>query len=254
MYEGIDVSKWQGTIDWKKAAAAPVSFAMLRATYGLRGIDASFRRNAEQTALYRLPIGAYHYCYAKTPNDALREADHFLNTVKGVPMEYPLALDLEDKSLSPLSKKQLSLIALKFLDRVREMGYYPILYVNKYWLTSKLDMALLKGFDVWLAQYADTLGYRKSVGIWQYTSNGKINGIHGNCDRDLSFKNYPKIIRELHLNHLKGDETVDDKTEYEKALKLIQDTCGFDDNTMLYLQFYRYAESMVKRLAKAIQH
>ena len=254
MYEGIDVSKWQGTIDWEKAAAAPVSFAILRATYGLRGIDAGFRRNAEQTALYHLPIGAYHYCYAKTPNDALKEADHFLSTVKDVALEYPLALDLEDKSLSHLSKKQLSLIAVRFLDRVREKDYYPILYVNKYWLTSKLDMTLLKDFDVWLAQYGNKLSYRKSVGMWQYTSNGRINGIRGNTDCDISFKNYPKIIRELNLNHLKGEEPMDDEPNYEEALKLIQDTCGFDDNTMLYLQFYRYAESMVKRLAKAMEH
>ena len=199
---GIDVSKWQGDIDWQRVKAAGITFAMVRSSFGTSDADPYFVQNVTQAVSNGIPCGSYHYCYAKNAEEARREAAFFLETVKGYRLEYPLALDLEDASLQPLGKAALTEIASVFLQALEDAGYYAILYSSLNWLTNYLDMEKLSAYDVWLAHWADEPGYSGAFGMWQYTSQGSVDGINGNVDRDRAFKDYPAIIRGAGLNHL----------------------------------------------------
>ena len=116
--QGIDVSKWQGDIDWAGVKAAGIRFAMVRASFGQSDADPSFVQNITQAQANGIPCGAYHYCYAKSVDEALKEAEFFLKTVKSYQLDYPLALDLEDGSLEPLGREALTEIAGAFLKAV----------------------------------------------------------------------------------------------------------------------------------------
>ena len=250
MLYGVDVSKWQGSIDWKKVKDSNIDFAMIRASYGLEGVDPNFVTNVRGSNQVGISAGAYHYSYAKTTEESLREAKHFLKLIERFPFQYPLALDMEDQSQAGLGKELLTDIANVFLTALEQNGYYAMLYANKYWLENKFNMERLKKFDIWLAEYGvNRVDYDGAIGMWQFTNSGLVDGINGYVDRNKSFKDYAKIIREAGLNHWgeNNDMTL------EEAKKIIQDKCGFDSNTMLYLEFYRYSESMITRLAEAMQ-
>ena len=254
MIKGIDVSKWQGSINWKNVAKTEFKFAILRASYGTDGVDPFFKTNAENAVKAGIPVGAYHYCYATTVSAAKKEAAHFLNTIKGTALAYPTVLDIEDKTQEVLDKKLLTDIALAFLSTLKEAGYYAIVYASKYFAQSKLDMGRLSEYDFWLAQYREGgHTYLGEVAMWQYTSSGRVNGISGDVDCNECYKDYPAIIKKGGYNHWKGESGMEEEMTVAKAKEIIQKKTGFDDNTMLYLEFYRYSESMIKRLAAAMQ-
>lgn len=230
---GIDVSKWQKDIDWNKVKSAGINFVIIRATYGTDSIDEYFKANIDNAAKVGLDIGAYHYCYAKSEQEALEEAKHFLNIIKPYKLTYPVVLDLEDNSLADLSKNAVTEIALTFLQYLENKGYYAMLYSNKNWLENKLDMNKLKDFDVWLAQYNNAVTYRGTIGMWQYTSTGSVNGIKGNVDMNRSYKNYADIIIAKALNNIDsgiekirfnlfGEKTVDIAGRIEKGVSIVE--------------------------------
>lgn len=192
--KGIDVSKWQGDIDWPKVKASGIKFAMIRASYGKKSVDPKFHCNITEAQKAGIDVGAYHYCYAKNIDEAKIEARHFINTIKPYKLTYPAALDLEDASQAGLSKKLLTDIAITFMEIVKEAGYYPILYTSKNWLENKLDYNRLKGYDIWLAQWGEKPTWKGDFGMWQYTSSGKVNGIKGDVGLDIAYKDYPSII------------------------------------------------------------
>lgn len=199
MYKGIDVSKYQGVIDWPKVKAAGIEFVIIRASYGKDGLDKCFKDNIEGAHVAGLPCGAYHYCYAKTVEGAKVEAQHFINVIKGYKLEYPVVLDLEDKCQDGIDIKTLTDMAIAFLEVLEGAGYFAAIYANKSWFTSRLNMGRLKPYTVWLAQWADkpTIG---GVGIWQYTSSGTVDGIGGRVDMDISYNDYQAIIKTKELN------------------------------------------------------
>lgn len=253
MLYGVDVSKWQGSIDWRTVAKTKFKFAMLRASYSVKGVDPYFYSNAVKALQAGIPIGAYHYCYATSVNSAKLEAEHFIRTIKNVPLAYPTALDIEDRAQQALSRNMVTEIALAFLTTLQAAGYYAIFYTNEYFAQSKLDMDKLKGFDFWLAQYReDGFTYQGPVSMWQYTNEGEVEGISGAVDCDISYKDYPTIIKSGGYNHWKKEDDMEDIT-VDEAKRIIQQKTDFDDNTMLYLEFYRYSDSMLKRMALAMQ-
>ncbi len=192
--KGIDVSEWQGDINWQKVKNAGIKFAMIRTSYGQLSLDKTHIANIEGAQEAEINVGAYHYCYAKTVEDAKAEARHFVNTIKPYTLTYPAVLDLEDPSQANLSKTILTDMAIAFMDIVKDAGYYPMLYASKHWLESKLDYNLLKDYDVWLAQWATKPTWAGNIGIWQYTDNGKIDGINGYVDLNVAYRDYPIII------------------------------------------------------------
>lgn len=254
MITGIDVSRWQNTVNWRDVKNHGIQFAMIRAGYGNANEDPYFRRNAVGVADAGIDIGAYYYCSAANVFEASSQAEYFLNLIKGYKFTYPIALDIEDSVQASLSRERITDIASAFLEKIEAAGYYAILYASKYWLENKLIMnGRLKRFDVWLAQYTSgDYTYKGNVGMWQYTDKGAVNGIYGYVDMDRAYKDYAAIIKENGLNNLGGTHVEEKDMTLEEAKKIIQEKCGFDDNTMMYLSFYRYSESMILRLAKAM--
>lgn len=190
---GIDVSHWQGTVDWKTAAKNDVSFAMLGTRY--KGeVDPLFQENARNASAAGIRLGIYLYSYAMTPDEASAEADFVLNLIKDYPVSYPVAYDVEDETTQgTLSKAELTAIIKTFCEKIRAAGYYPILYANDYWLINKLDMSSLTAYPVWVASYYKKHAWTNPV-MWQATSTGSIDGIDGNVDIDLQYKSFADRI------------------------------------------------------------
>ncbi len=205
-YKGIDVSFYQGDIDWTRVAESGIEFAMIRASYGSDGVDPQFANNMQNIESTPIARGAYHFCYALSPEEAVIEANHFLNTVSPYKFNYPLVLDLEYEPLLSLGRETLNNIALSFCDTVERAGYYTMIYANLNWLVNYLDMDVLNRFDVWLAQWGPKPTFSGNFGIWQYSSTGTVNGINGDVDMDISYNDYPTIIKNKGLNG-SGDGT-----------------------------------------------
>lgn len=205
MNKGIDVSRYQGEIDWKKVKTSGVQFAMLRAGYGHFDSqkDAQFERNYTEAKAAGIPVGAYLYSYAKSVEDARAEAKVFLQWVKGKQFEYPLAFDVEEAEQAKKGKQFVSDVIRAFCETVEQAGYYVCIYANKYWLDNYIDADCKKRYDVWVAQWAKTNTYNGAYGMWQYTSDGAVSGISGRVDLDESYKDYPSIMRQNGLNGFK---------------------------------------------------
>lgn len=200
--KGIDVATFQKKIDWKKVKADGIQFAMIRGGYGKNSSqkDEYFETNYKNAKAAGMPVGVYHYSYATTVEGAKKEADFCLSYLKGKQFEYPIAYDVEDTSQAHLSKTALTNIVKAFCTKVQNAGYYVVIYASKSWLTDKLDMNVLKNFDVWVAQYNDEVTYKGNYGMWQYSSKGRVSGISGSVDMDYAYKNYPSIIKNAGLN------------------------------------------------------
>jgi GH25 family lysozyme M1 (1,4-beta-N-acetylmuramidase) len=200
--KGIDVSKWQGNIDWAKVKAAGIEFAMLRGGFGktTSQLDSKFEQNYRNAKAAGMPVGVYHYSYAKSVEDAKKEAQFCLSYLKGKQFEYPIAFDIEDNSQANLGKSTLTAIAKAFCEEVEKAGYYVCIYANLDWLKNRLDMIALSDYDVWVAQWASKCTYGGAYGMWQYADKGRVNGIDGFVDLDEAYKNYPNIMKSNGLN------------------------------------------------------
>ena len=189
---GVDISHWQEAIDWKAVAADDVNFVMLGTRY--KGeVDPLFDYNATEAAKYGIKLGAYIYSYAMTTDEAAAEADFVLNLIKDYPISYPVAFDVEDTNTQgTLSKAELTDIINTFCEKIRNAGYYPILYANDYWLANKLDMSTLD-YPVWVARYNVKHSYTSPV-MWQATSTGSVAGVQGNVDIDFQYVSFDDKI------------------------------------------------------------
>ncbi len=202
--KGIDVSVWQGVIDWKKVKESGVKFAIIRSSVGDR-VDTMFDYNITEASNAGINVGVYHYCYAMTVDEARAEARHFIETIKPYEVNYPVMFDFEDNTQIKLGKEQLTEIAEVFLSELKNAGYYPMIYSYKNWLENLLDMDKLSEYEVAVAEWDVPLTtYNGPYGIWQYSCKGKISGIEGDVDLDICYKDYAKIIREGGYNNLKS--------------------------------------------------
>ena len=184
---GIDVSRWQGEINWSQVAADDVSFVML-GTRSKGAVDPYFHRNIQQASAAGVKVGVYIYSLAVTVEMAEAEADFVLDLIHDYPVSYPVAFDMEDSTQGNLSKEELAAIANAFCKKISDSGYYPIIYANENWLKNKLDMSLID-YPVWVARYSARPSYQNPV-MWQATSTGSVKGINGNVDIDFQFKDF----------------------------------------------------------------
>ena len=191
LFRGIDVSRWQGDINWSQVAADDVSFVML-GTRSKGAVDPYFHRNIQQASAAGVKVGVYIYSLAMTPEMAVEEANFVLNLIHDYPVSYPVAFDMEDSTQGTLSKDELADIANAFCGRISEAGYYPVIYANENWLANKLDMSKMN-YPVWAARYSAKPAYQNPV-MWQATSTGAVNGISGNVDIDFQFKDFTSVI------------------------------------------------------------
>lgn len=205
---GLDVSKFQGTVDWNQVKAAGYEFAMIRAGFGFNTVDEQFRRNISECNRVGIPAGAYWFCYATTPEDAVREAEGCLNTIKEYRLEYPVCYDIEQVSadyaagLGVTYTRELVLNLIRaFCDRIEQAGYFAMYYSNKNFIDTYIGNELSKRYALWYARFNNTFDGTR-CGIWQYSNTGRIPGISGNVDLDEGFADYPAIIKKAGLNHL----------------------------------------------------
>lgn len=199
---GIDVSRWQNTIDWGKVKASGFTFAMIRAGYGRyhHQEDAKFRINMENAQKAGVNRGVYWYSYAVSPEEARIEAQVCLDIIRGYKLEYPIMFDIEENMQKELGKEVVSDIIEAFCTTVEAQGYYVGVYSYKNFLTNYVRQDILDRYDVWLAEWCEQPTYKGNYGIWQYTSNGLVNGIEGRVDLNISYKNYPEIMKKNGLN------------------------------------------------------
>lgn len=206
--KGIDVSKYQGNINWGKVKADGVDFAILRLGYtGTKTrkptLDAKFKRNYAQSVKAGVNIGVYYYSTATTLKQAQNEAKFVIKQLKGKKLQYPVYIDTEDAMQAQLSKTTLTNIIKEFCEALEKAGYYVGIYSNKYWFADQVNDKKLKAYDKWVAQYNTKCTYKGDFGMWQYTDRGKVGGIKGYVDLNKCYKDYPKIIKKAKLNGYK---------------------------------------------------
>ena len=202
-FRGIDVSKWNGNINWDKVKSAGINFAIVREGYGKRDphqVDKKFKDNINGAKSVGIHTSVYHYSYADSVEDAINEARFCLENIEGFKLEYPVIIDVKDKEQLKLNNRQRTDIVKAFCSEIEKHGYYAMFYCNLNWLNNYLYKdELLPKYDLWLAQWGVDAP-SVSCGIWQYSSCGKVEGISGNVDLNISYKNYPEIIKSKGLN------------------------------------------------------
>lgn len=237
MLKGIDVSKHNGTIDWQKAKnSGSVDFAVLRAGYGrlISQKDIQFERNYSECKKYNIPVGAYWYSYAKSVPEIQTEARVFLEAIKGKQFEYPVYLDFEEKSQQSLGRAKCSEMAKAFLDILEKTGYYAGLYSFKSMLDNCFTDEILNRYTIWLAHVkVSKTSYTKPFDIWQYSWEGKVDGItggSGKVDMNYCYKtDFPEAIKKAGLNGFtKSAETPEspEKSVEELAKEVLENKWG----------------------------
>ena len=187
---GIDVSNHQGTVDWNKVKAAGIDFAILKVGPVYGKPDDSFERNAAECERLGIPYGVYYYSYARSVEDANKEADRTLAWLGGHHPSLPVYYDLEDNYILQdpnFSKDKLAQIAQAFCNRMEAVGFKSGIYANLNWLNNYLDSPSLSGYDHWVAQYNWRCDYAGSYSFWQYSSSGIVPGVNGRCDMNYCF-------------------------------------------------------------------
>lgn len=197
---GIDVSKYQGDIDWEKVKNADVGFAIIRLGYrgmneGTLEFDPYFTRNIEGALAADIPVGIYFFSQAITEEEAVEEADMVLEAIKDYKVTYPVIFDTEvittyDARANNLTREERTGIAKAFLDRISENGYNAMIYANTKWFITGLDLELINEYDRWYAYYGDNVTFPYSFDIIQYSDTGSVPGIKGNVDLNMCFKKY----------------------------------------------------------------
>lgn len=201
-HKGIDVSKYQGTIDWQKVAADGVEFAIIRVGYrgygtGAMAQDESFLTNIDGATKAGIKVGVYFFSQAISEKEAEEEADFILNLVKGYKLDYPIVFDTEDvpneeARTEELSPDELTNITIAFCNRIKKAGYKPVIYAGLRWFSMSLDMSKLNDFEKWYAYYDTNYYFPYKISMWQYSENGSVNGINGKVDMNISFKDWSK--------------------------------------------------------------
>ena len=201
MLKGLDISYHNGEIDFSQLKSQ-VDFIIMRSGYGTRTTDSKevkFDIYYEEAKKQNIPVGTYWYCYAKKPAEALEEAKTFLNKVKGKKFEYPVFYDVEEQNILKTGKENVSNIMRAFLEEVEKNGYLVGIYCSAYYLKNLVDDDIKNKYEIWVAQWGQNRDKPKYDGkwdIWQYTSDGHIDGIQSQrVDLDFSNKNYEEIIK-----------------------------------------------------------
>lgn len=189
--KGIDVSTFQGEINWEKVKNDGIKFAILRAGYGMdieSQDDKYIERNISECERLGIPFGVYLFSYANTVAKASSEAEHTLRIVAGHKVPMGVWYDIEDNNTSgSVDKSYLTQIIEKYCTIIKEAGYEVGIYASLNWLRNKIDASLQEKYPIWVAQYNNKCTYEKDYVMWQYTSSGKVNGISGNVDMNYYY-------------------------------------------------------------------
>ncbi len=195
---GIDVSKWNGTIDWTAVKNSGVNYVIIRCGYrgsstGALIQDPKFKANIQGASAAGIKVGVYFFTQAVNEVEAVEEASMVLNLIKGQKLSYPVFIDVESSGgrADGLDKNTRTAVVNAFCKTIQNGGYKAGIYANKTWFESKMNTSALSGYKIWLAQYAAAPTYKATrYDMWQYTSKGSVSGIKGNVDMNLSYLAY----------------------------------------------------------------
>ena len=217
MKKGIDVSSYQGNIDWEEAKKS-IEFAIIRCGYGnniASQDDVYYRRNVEECTRFGIPFGVYLFSYATDIAMSQSEVEHTLRLIKDYQLEYPVFIDIETRAQLNLPKEELIAIVKHYCEEIEKAGYYVGIYASLSTLNGILNSSELDTYDKWVAEWGKDFTYKGKSGLWQHTDNDRIPGINSRVDGDVAFYDYPQIIRERGLNHLKKEEEI--KRKFKKG-------------------------------------
>jgi len=205
---GIDISKWQGEIDWTKVKADGIDYAFIQVGYrgyGSSGLlseatkDPYFDINMQNAIAAGIRVGVYVFSQATTEAEALEEAEYILNAIGNYSITMPLVLDYEYASTTSglggrlykakLSKTKATNICMAFCNEIAAAGYTPMIYANKSMLEDQLNTTTItnEGYRIWLANYTKNTSYTGAFDFWQYSEKGKVNGIYGDVDMNFYY-------------------------------------------------------------------
>jgi GH25 family lysozyme M1 (1,4-beta-N-acetylmuramidase) len=237
----IDVSHWNGSINWS-TVAKNVDAVIIRAGYrgygsaGTLATDPKFRANIQGAIAAKIPVGVYWCTQALSDAEAVAEAKYCAELLKGFEIRYPVYLDSEHMGpnatgrADKISKTRRTQYGLTFCRAMKEYGYKTGLYCSESWYAAEIDGGAFDnaGYDIWIAKYSSNKP-KYACDAWQYSDKGKISGISGNVDLNHFYKDYSK------------------QSDYE----IVQKRFGFTDGTMEYLASYKHGTSLLKKLATA---
>ena len=217
--KGVDISSFQGNINWEKVAKTDVKFAILRGTTKNGELDTKFEQNYRGAKAYGLPVEVYHYSYALTVDKAISDAKNLIKKLNG--KKLVIWLDLEWSEQGKLGKDKVTEIATAFINTCKSLGYECNVYSNLDWYKNYYHADKLKelGCKFWIARYGTNDGflqnkYKPNVGeyIWQYTSKGEVSGIIGDVDMNIKYET-------------KSNTSTSSNTEITKIQKLVKIIC-----------------------------
>lgn len=231
MTHGIDISGWQGDeIDWDAVRNDGAEFVILRAGTS-KGKDSQFEANYQAAKAAGLDVGCYFYTYATTAEQVTDDTAVLLDWLAGKQLEYPVYFDIEDTVQQELTTTVRTALCLTFLNQVREAGWCGGVYASKYWFENLLDLATLAAQgEIWWAHWTVSgqpdIDYSE-YGLWQYASDGRIDGIYGDIDLNVSFRNYPALMQLNGWNGfprvgLRGDASGDGRVNTTDARRILQ--------------------------------
>ena len=223
--KGIDVSEFQGKIDWEKVKNDGIEFAILRCGYGMdfsNQDDVEYERNANECERLGIPYGVYLMSYANTVEKARSEAKHVLRLIEGRKISLGVWHDIEDNGTSgAINKETLTNIINTFCNTIKNAGYKVGVYANLNWLENKIEKTIKDNYDIWVAQYYSKCEYEGKYIMWQHTSSGKVNGISTNVDMNILYEDLPVI---------NNNDNNNSKTNNSEIVKSLQKALNKDYN------------------------
>lgn len=196
--KGIDVSGWQGNIDFKKVKASGVEFVLVKAGYSTSTVD-TWETNFANAKNNGLKVGAYWFSYALTIEQGIEEAKAFIKALKGKQLDFPVYLDLEETSQFNKGKAFCTELVEAFCGELEKAGYYAGVYASTCPFTSFVDEKVREKRPAWIADYRGECYYEGTYGIWQY-GVGTVDGIQCDCDLDEGYVDYSEHIKANGLN------------------------------------------------------
>ena len=240
--KGIDISSYQGGINFDAIKSVGVEFLILRAGFTGWGTGVNYNKDTcfeefyNKSKSHNIPVGAYWYSCANTKEKGIAEAKYmYENWLKGKQFEYPIYIDVEDTHHQVGNKRGVTDAIIGFCEYLENLGYYVGIYASDIsGFQDKMYLNELNAYDKWVARYGSEPKYVKQYGMWQSTSSGRINGYNGNLDCDIAYKDYSSIIKNIGLNGFSKSSTnntqninsLDNYSDEELATKVINGEFG----------------------------
>jgi len=245
-FKGIDISEFNGKIDFKKVKSE-VDFIMIRVTYGRKGIDKRFKENTKGCIENDIPFGFYYYSYAVDEETAKEECSFFLKEINEYKdlTRYPIAIDMEDSDgykdkHNALNKNTITNICKIAIEKMQTAGYISMIYANFDFFKNYIDEKEVDKIPKWLALWNENATIDKEkFKIWQKSSKGKISGIEGNVDINISYVDYEKYIAYIR-NIIK--------------IQFIKLQSGIEDLTIQYLSCYKEGQALIDKIYNRINN